>query len=129
MFDRELYKISEETLKKINHEDLQKRNKKMDIEVLEIIKAYSYTINENGVAEIRISSDDNPFEYDVFSSIIDSGRLKYFEEEYSLYFLGEESVEAYSDVYNVITFIWNSLEYNLRNTPLKRGKFKAKNTS
>lgn len=115
MFDSELYEISEEAFKSINHKDSQKRNQKIEKEVLEIIKAYSYTIDENGIAKIRISSKENPYEYDVFNSMINSGRLKYFEEEYSLYFLGNECVEVYTDVYNVITFIWNSLEYNIRN--------------
>ena len=115
MFDSELYEISEEAFKSINHKDFQKRNQKIEKEVLEIIKAFSYTIDENGIAKIRISSKDNPYEYDIFNSMINSGRLKYFEEEYSLYFLSDEYVEVYSDAYNVITFIWNSLEYNIRN--------------
>ena len=115
MFDSELYEISKEAFKLINHKDFQKRNKKIEMEVLEIIKAYSYTIDENGIAKIRISQKDSPYEYDVFNSMINSGMLKYFEDEYSLYFLGNEYVEAYSDAYNVITFIWNSIEYNIRN--------------
>lgn len=115
MFDSELYEISEETFKSINHKNLQKRNQKIEKEVLDIIKAYSYTIDENGIAKIRISSKENPYEYDVFNSMISSGRLKYFEKEYSLYFLDNKYVEVSSDVYNVITFIWNSLEYNIRN--------------
>lgn len=115
MFNSELYQISEESFKSINHEDLQKRNQKIEGEILEIIKAFSYTIDENGIAKIRISSKEKPYEYDIFNNMISSGRLKYFEEEYSLYFLGNEYVEVYSDVYNVITFIWNSLEYNIRN--------------
>lgn len=120
MFDSELYEISEETFKSINCKELQKRNQKMEKEALEIIKAYAYTIDENGIAKIRISSKENPYEYDVFNSIINSGRLKYFEDEYSLYFLGDKHVEAYSNVYNVITFIWNSLEYNIRNIPQEK---------
>lgn len=115
MFDKELYEISEEVFNSVNHKECQKRNQKMEKEALEIIKAYAYTIDENGIAKIRISQKESPYEYDVFNSIINSGRQKYFEEEYSLYFLGNEYVEAYSDAYNVITFIWNSIEYNIRN--------------
>lgn len=115
MFNNELYEISEEAFRTINHENIQNRNKKIEKEVLEIIKAYSYNIDENGIAKIRISSKESPYEYDVLNSMINSGRLKYFEDEYSLYFLGDKHMEVYSDVYNVITFIWNSLEYNIRN--------------
>ena len=122
MFDKELYEISEEAFKSINCKELQKRNQKIEKEVLEIIKAYSYTIDENGIAKIRISLKENPYEYDVFNSIINSGRLKYFEEEYSLYFLGKEHIEAYSDTYNIITFIWNSLEYNIKKMPQSKSR-------
>ena len=120
MFDSELYEISEEAFKSINHEELQKRNKKIEKEILEIIKAYSYTIDENGIAKLRISQKDNPYEYDVFRSMVNSGRLKHFEDEYSLYFLGDEYVEVYSDSYNIINFIWNSIEYNIRNMSAAR---------
>ena len=122
MFDKELYEISEEVFNSVNHKECQKRNQKMEKEALEIIKAYSYTIDENGIAKIRISSKENPYEYDIFNSIINSGRLKYFEDEYSLYFLGDKYVEAYSNVYNVITFIWNSLEYNAKNRPQAKSR-------
>ena len=117
MFDSELYSISEKAFNSTNHKELQKRNQKIENEVLEIIKKYAYAIDKNGIATIMISSKDEPHEYDVFCSIINSGRLKHFEEEYSLYFLGEEHVEVYTDVYNLITFIWNSHEYYKRNMP------------
>ena len=122
MFDKELYEISEEVFNSMNHKECQKRNQKMEKEALEIIKAYAYTIDENGIAKIRISQKENPYEYDVFNSIINFGRQKYFEEEYSLYFLGKEHVEAYSDTYNIITFIWNSLEYNIRKMPQSKSR-------
>ena len=47
---------------------------------------------------------------------------KYFEEEYSLYFLGRDHVEAYSETYNIINFIWNSLEYNIRKMPQSKSR-------
>ncbi len=122
MFDIELYEISEKAFNSMNHEERKKRNLKKEKKALEIIKAYAYTIDENGIARIRISLQDNPYEYYIFKSIIDSGRLKYFEDEYSLYFLGEERLEIYSDVRNIITFIWNSLEYNIRNMPKAKSK-------
>ena len=119
MFNSELYKLSEKALKSLNEEDIKNRNLQMEMEVAEIIKKYSYAINKNGIAKIRVFSKDykneNP-DYKVLRSIIDSGRQKYFEEEYSLYFVGDESIEA-QDAYNMITFIWNSIEYNFKNNP------------
>lgn len=126
MFNSELYKISEKALKSLNEEDIKNRNLQMETEVAEIIKNYSYAINKNGIAKIRVFSknykNENP-DYKVLRSIIDSGRQKYFEEEYSLYFVGDESIEA-QDTYNMITFIWNSIEYNLKNNPQVKRKLK-----
>lgn len=102
--------------------NFKKEIKKIEKEVLEIIKDYCYIIDENGLVKIRTSSGEKPREYNVFNSLIKSGRLKYFEEEYSLYFLSDERVEAYSDIYRVITFIWNSLEYNMRNKPQSKSR-------
>ena len=124
MFNSELYKISEKALKSLNEEDIKNRNLQMETEVAEIIKNYSYAINKNGIAKIRVFSknykNENP-DYKVLRSIIDSGRQKYFEEEYSLYFVGDESIEV-QDTYNMITFIWNSIEYNSKNNPQVKRK-------
>ena len=124
MFNSELYKLSEKALKSLNEEDIKNRNLQMETEVAEIIKNYSYAINKNGIAKIRVFSknykNENP-DYKVLRSIIDSGRQKYFEEEYSLYFVGDESIEA-QDAYNMITFIWNSIEYNSKNNPQVKRK-------
>ncbi len=120
MFNKELFEISEKAFKSINQQDVQERFQKTEREVLGIIKAFANTLDENGIAHIRVPSrnykSENP-DYEVLRSIIDSGWQKYFEDEYSLYFVGDESIESYSDVYNEITFIWNSLEYNKRNMP------------
>ena len=121
MFDSELYSISEEAFNSIDHKELQKRNQKIEKKVLEIIKKYAYSIDKDGFATIMVSSKERPHEYDALHSIINSGRQKYFEEEYSLYFLSDRRVELYSDVCSIITFNWNSHEYYIRNMP------KAKN--
>ena len=56
MFNSELYKISEKALKSLNEEDIKNRNLQMETEVAEIIKNYSYAINKNGIAKIRVFS-------------------------------------------------------------------------
>ena len=119
MFDKELFKISEEAVDSINKEDFQKKNQKMEKKVLGIIKKHSYTSmnDENGMVYITAASNNDNHEYSVLKSIITSGRQKYFEEEYSLYFFDEEYIEAYSECFNMITFFWNSFEYNMRNKP------------
>ena len=118
MFDKELFEISENAYKMINQEDIQKRSKEIEKKVLEIIKKYSYTIDENGIAKIRVFSkptNTNTEEYETLRSILETGRQRYFEEEYSLYFVSDEYIEGHLDEYNLITFVWDSVEYNIRN--------------
>lgn len=118
MFDKELFEISENAYKMINQEDIQKRSKETEKKVLEIIKKYSYTIDENGIAKIRVfskNSNSDMDEYKILRSILESGRQRYFEEEYSLYFVSDEFIESGLDEFNMITFVWDSIDYNIRN--------------
>ncbi len=118
MFDIELFEISENAYKMINQEDIQKRSKETEKKVLEIIKKYSYTIDENGIAKIRVFSkntNSDMDEYKILRSILESGRQRYFEEEYSLYFVSDEFIESGLDEFNMITFVWDSIDYNIRN--------------
>ena len=118
MFDKELFEISESAYKMINQEDIQKRSKEIEKKVLEIIKKYSYTIDENGMAKIRVfskNSNGDIDEYKILRSILESGRQRYFEEEYSLYFVSDEFIESGLDEFNMITFVWDSIDYNIRN--------------
>ena len=122
MFNDELFNISERFIKSTNLEDIEKRNREMEKAVLEIIKKHSNYINSDGISRIEIMSHkDEDYHYNndykVLSSIILLGKQKYFEEEYSLYFVSDDYVEAYSDSYSVITFVWNSIEYNMKNKP------------
>ena len=118
MFDKELFEISESAYKMINQVDIQKRYLENEKNVLEIIKKYSYNIDENGMAQIRVfskNSNSDMDEYKILRSILESGRQRYFEEEYSLYFVSDEFIESGLDEFNMITFVWNSIDYNIRN--------------
>ncbi len=118
MFNSELFEISEKANKMINQEDIQKGHLENEKKVLEIIKKYSYTIDEKGMAKISVlskNSNGDIDEYKILRSVMELGRQRYFEEEYSLYFVSDEFIEAGLDEYNMITFVWNSVEYNIRN--------------
>ena len=102
----------------INQVDIQKRYLENEKNVLEIIKKYSYNIDENGMAQIRVfskNSNSDMDEYKILRSILESGRQRYFEEEYSLYFVSDEFIESGLDEFNMITFVWDSIDYNIRN--------------
>lgn len=115
MFDSELFEISEKVYKRIDKEDIQERNQILEKEVLKIIKAHSPYIGDNGMVEINYNSKRG--EYFILNSIINSHRQKYFEEEYSLYYIGKTYVpynNGCGDFY-VLSFLWDSIEYNIKN--------------
>ena len=96
--DNEISKDTKTTLlKDISYKDKNKRN----------FSSKNKLETKNSIFKV-----DN--DYKTLKSIIDSGLLKYYEQEYSLYFVGKEYVEAYSDCYYTLTFNWNSFEYNMK---------------
>ncbi len=118
MFNSELFEISEKANKMINQEDIQKGHLENEKKVLEIIKKYSYTIDEKGMAKISVlskNSNGDIDEYKILRSVMELGRQRYFEEEYSLYFVSDEFIESGLDEFNMITFVWDSIDYNIRN--------------
>ena len=118
MFNSELFELSEKAFKSTNFKKLQKRKREMEKAVLEIIKQNYYRIDENGIVkieEIYTEKTGHKHDYDTLKSIIKLGMQKFFEEEYSLYFIGEAHDKSADDVYHTITFIWDSVEYNIKN--------------
>ena len=126
MFDKKLFEISESKIKSINVKEIEKRNKRMEKQVLDIVKKHCNLISEDGISIISVKSRKNAYEhneeYDVLKSIIESGRQKYFEDEYSLYFISDVDISAYSSSCSVINFAWNALEYNKKNKPKARAR-------
>ena len=140
MFNSELYEISEKAFESINYEYVQRRYQKLEKDVLKMIKKYAYKIDENGISRVRVLSrcfkgpsaysmrySAPNAEYEVLKRIMDLGRQKYFEEEYSLYIVDTEHVELDDDRCDAITFIWNSMEYNIRNMPEAKRTMTLKN--
>lgn len=114
MFDSELYKISREATQSRDLSKIESENKQLEKRVLEIIKANSYRVNEDGIVKIVVYSNVNREEYETLYRIITSGKRRYFEDEYSLYLVENQSVDSFTS-YNFLTFIWNSTEYFLKN--------------
>lgn len=115
MFNSELFEISEKAYKRIDKEDIQERNQRLEKEILKIIKAHSPYIGDNGVVEINYNSKTH--EYYILNIIVSSHMQKYFEEEYSLYYIGKNYVpykNGFGDYY-ILSFLWDSIEYNIKN--------------
>ena len=126
MFDKKLFEISESIVESINVKEIEKRNKQIEKQVLDIIQKHSDLINEDGISVISVRSRKNAYDYNeeyaVLKSIIESGRQKYFEDEYSLYFISDVDITAYSSACSVINFAWNALEYNKKNKTKARAR-------
>ena len=115
MFDSKLFEISEKASNRIDKEKIEKRNQKQEKDVLRVIKMHRGAIDDNGM--LVLNGNTKTGEYQILNSIITSHRQKYFEEEYSLYYVDKKYVPYNNGFgnYDVITFIWNSLEYNNKN--------------
>ena len=111
MFNSELFKISEEASQKINLEQIENKNREIEKKVLEIIKQSARHINEYGIVKIEAYSYKSNRWYDTLYNIIKSGKLKYYEEEYALYFIDNQEAEGENLPYDILIFIWNSTEY------------------
>ena len=117
MFNKELFEISKKAVKIVDKKKLQEENKQLEENVLSILKKNSDSIDEDGLVRISVKSKkgdgSNNTDYDALESIVSLGKQTYYEEEYSLYYTGDDYIDAaFSYPYSIICFTWNALEYN-----------------
>ena len=117
MFNKELFEISKKAVKIVDKKKLQEENKQLEENVLSILKKKSDSIDEDGLVRISVKSRNGDGSHNtdfyVLESIVSLGKQKYYEEEYSLYYTGDDYIDAaFSYPYSIIYFTWNALEYN-----------------
>ena len=111
MFDIELFRISEKVFENLDKDAIEKRNLELNKKIVEIIKKQCTHSTNTGLKFVSAASDENEEDYIALMSIICLGKQKYYEEELSLYYIGIDSTHLGSKIY----FVWNGLEYNIKN--------------